>query len=135
MEPLAVGIEEAARLLGFELLADLVSQFIVFAGKVLLGVVIFGVGLFLANLASRAIRASTASQARFLSLAAQIAIIVLAGAMALRQMGLANDIINLAFGLLLGAIALAAAIAFGIGGREVAARQLESWVKTFRNEE
>ncbi len=126
---------EAARLLGFALLADLVSQFIVFSGKVLLGVVIFGVGLFLATLASKAIQASSAKQARFLSLAAQVAILILAGAMALRQMGLASDIINMAFGLLLGAVAIAAAIAFGIGGREIAARELEGWIKAFRKEE
>jgi len=36
--------------------------------------------------------------------AARISILVFAGAMALRQMELANEIINLAFGLLLGAI-------------------------------
>ncbi len=53
---------------------------------------------------------------------------VLAGAMALRQMGLANEIITLAFGLLLGAIAVAAAIAFGIGGRELAGEALKNWL-------
>jgi len=126
---------EAARLLGFDLLADLVSQFIVFAGKVLLGVVIFGVGLFLAGLASKTIQASSARQARFLSLAAQVAILTLAGAMALRQMGLAGDIINMAFGLLLGAVAVAAALAFGIGGRDIAARELEGWIKAFKKED
>jgi uncharacterized membrane protein YedE/YeeE len=44
-------------------------------------------------------------------------------------MRLANEIIELAFGLLLGSIAVAAAIAFGVGGRDLAARQLETWVK------
>jgi hypothetical protein len=42
-------------------------------------------------------------------------------------MGLANEIINLAFGLILGAIAVAIAVAFGIGGRDIAARKLEEW--------
>ena len=55
----------------------------------------------------------------------RVAILVLAGAMALKQMGLADSIINLAFGLILGAIAVAAAIAFGIGGRDLAREQLE----------
>ena len=55
---------------------------------------------------------------------------VLTAAMALRQMGFANEIVNLAFGLLLGAVAVAVAIAFGVGGRDVAARQLESWRNT-----
>jgi len=48
--------------------------------------------------------------------------------MALRQMGLAEDIVNLAFGLVLGAIALATAVAFGLGARDAAGRQVEQWV-------
>ena len=47
--------------------------------------------------------------------------------MSLREMGLANEIITIAFGLLLGAIAVAAAIAFGIGGRDLAADTLKGW--------
>jgi hypothetical protein len=118
---------EASRLLGFMLLADLVAQFTVFAGQVIMGLIIFAIGLFLANLASKAVRASGVAQGNLLAPAARVSILVLAGAMALRQMGLANEIINLAFGLLLGAIAVAIALAFGLGGREVAARQLEEW--------
>jgi hypothetical protein len=68
-------------------------------------------------------------------MAAQGAILVLTGAMALRQMGVANEIINLAFGLLIGAIAVAAALAFGLGGREVAGRQLQQWVQAAQSGE
>jgi hypothetical protein len=118
---------EASRLLGFAVLADLVAQFLVFAGQVLLGLVIFAVGLYLANLAGRVIQASGSEQAKVLAMAARVSIMVLAGTMALSQMNLASDIINLAFGIVLGAMALALALAFGIGGREVAARQLEEW--------
>jgi len=102
---------------------------LVFAGHVLLGLVIFAVGLFLASLADRTVNATAASQAPVLAVAARVSILILAGAMALRQMGLANEIITLAFGLLLGAIAVAVAIAFGIGGRDLAAETLGSWRK------
>jgi uncharacterized membrane protein len=54
--------------------------------------------------------------------------------MALQQMGLADEIISLAFGLLFGAIAVAAAIAFGLGGRDIAARQLDEWHGTIKTE-
>ncbi len=118
---------EASRLLGFAVLAELVAQFLVFAGQVLLGLVIFAVGLYLANLAARVINSSGNDQAKLLSMAARVSIMVLAGTMALSQMNLASDIINLAFGIVLGSIALSLALAFGIGGREVAARQLEEW--------
>jgi hypothetical protein len=118
---------EASRLLGFDVLANLVAQFLVFASQVALGLVIFAIGMYLANLAARVIQSSDAAQANMLALAARISILTLAGAMAMSQMGLASDIINLAFGIILGAIALSMALAFGIGGREVAARQLEDW--------
>lgn len=124
---------EAARQMGFALLADLVAQFTVFAGHVILGLIIFGIGLYLADLASRTLRSSGAVQAGLMAVTARLAIIVLAGAMALRQMGLANEIINLAFGLLLGAIAIAVAIALGLGGRDIASRELSQWVESMKS--
>lgn len=125
---------EAARLLGFLNLAALITQFTVFAGQIILGLIILAVGLFLANLAGNTIAGSDLSQANLLALLARAAILVLAGAMALRQMGLANEIVNLAFGLLLGAVAVAAALAFGLGGRDIAGRELEKWVEAVREE-
>ena len=119
---------EAARLLGFEALATLISEFVIFAGQVILGLIIFGIGLYLGNLAAAAVQASATAQASVLALVTRVSIIVLAAAMALRQMGLANEIVTLAFGLLLGAIAVAAALAVGLGGRDVASRAIERWV-------
>jgi hypothetical protein len=123
---------EAAGLLGFENLAALVSSFVVFAGQVIVGLVVFGVGLYLANLASRTVLASSSSQAAFLAVVARVSIIILAGAIALRQMGLANEIIELAFGLLLGSVVVAAALAFGLGGRDVAAKHIEGWLASMK---
>ena len=126
---------EALQLLSFGELAALVSSFIVFLGNVLLGLVILGLGLYLANLAATTIGASGSGQSAILATAARGAILVLAGAMALRQMNVAEDIINLAFGLLLGAVAVAAAVAFGIGGRDLARKQLERWSGSLRGDE
>ncbi len=126
---------EALGLLGFEALGDLIAQFLVFAGHIFLGLIIFAIGLYLANLASKTVLASGAAQAGLLAMAARLSIIVLAGAMALRQMGLANEIINLTFGLLLGAIAVAVAIAFGLGGRDIAARELAGWIQGIRSKD
>jgi hypothetical protein len=52
---------------------------------------------------------------------AQFAILGLVFAMGLRAMGIANEIVQLAFGLVLGAVAVAVALSFGLGGREAAA--------------
>jgi hypothetical protein len=120
---------EAARLLGFSAFAGMVADVTVLGGHVLLGLLIMAIGLWVANLVAETVNAAGKPQAGLLSVIARVAILVLAGAMALRQMGLANDIIALAFGLTLGAVAVAAAIAFGIGGRDIAKRKLEEWLK------
>jgi len=123
---------EAAELLGFGILADLVANFLSFAGQIILGVIILGIGLYLANVARNVILSTAGAQATLLSQAARLAIIILTVAMGLRQMGLANDIVNLAFGLLLGAIAIAVALAFGLGAREIAGREVEALVSQLR---
>ena len=123
---------EAVNRIGFAKVADMLTGFTVLAGQVILGLVIFGLGLLLAKLVSKAILSTAPAQASLLAMTARIAIIVLAGAIALRQMGLANEIISLAFGFIIGAIALALALAFGIGGRETAAKELEEWIRSMK---
>lgn len=118
---------EAFSTLGFDTLSELVSQLTVLGGHILFGLVILGLGLYFANIASDTLKGGNFSNASTMAFIARIAIIILAGAMALRHMGLANEIINMAFGLILGAVAVAAAIAFGIGGREIAAKKLSVW--------
>ena len=118
---------EAASALGLGALAVLIAEFTVLAGQVLLGLIIFAVGLYLSNLAYSAVKSNASEQSDVLAVAARVSILVFAGAMALKQMGLADSIVNLAFGLILGAIALAAAIAFGWGGRDAAKRQIEKF--------
>jgi hypothetical protein len=124
---------EASKLLGFALLADLISRFMVFGGHLLLGLIVIAIGLYLANFASTAIQSSGAAGASLLAKAAKVAILVLVTAMALRQMGLADEIVNLAFGLLFGALAVAVALAFGLGGRDIAAKEIQEWVQSIKS--
>jgi chromate transport protein ChrA len=84
-------------------------------------------GLFLANLAGNAVRGTGTANSGFLAMVARSAVMVLTAAMALREMGFAEDIVNLAFGLLFGAVAVAVALAFGLGGRDAAGAQVQSW--------
>ena len=124
----------ATNILGIPALTAIVSGLLVLLGQVVVGLVIFGVGLYLANLAYGIVSSSGTSQARILGQTARIAIIALVAAMALQQIGIAPNIINLAFGLLLGAISVAIALAFGLGGRDVAAEQLRDWLSSFKRE-
>ncbi|QIZ73602.1 mechanosensitive ion channel [Oxynema aestuarii AP17] len=125
----------ATEVLQFEVLTIISGEILRIAGLVLVGVIVFGIGLYLANLAYSLIAQSKTAQAEILGQAARISIIALAGAMALQQMGIAPHIVNLAFGLLFGAIAVAIALAFGLGGRDVAGEQLRDWLAQFKNKE
>ncbi len=102
------------------------------AGQVLVGALIFAVGLYLANFAARFIQSSGVPQSSTLATVARVVILAFTGAMALERAGVSTNIVNLAFGLLLGAVAVAIAIAFGLGGRDVASETLRDWVKPFR---
>ncbi len=122
----------AVNILGIPALEDVFRIILAIAGQVLIGVVVFAIGLYLANFAYKLIVASGTTQSRLLAQSARVAIITLVGAMALNRMGIAPNIVNLAFGLILGGIAVAIALAFGLGGREVAREELKSWVSSFK---
>jgi hypothetical protein len=127
------GMVTATEILQFDALTNIVRAILRVGARVLSGGVVFAVGLYLANLAFRLVNAmGTSGQTKILAQAARISVLVLVGAMALQQMGVATDIVNLAFGLLLGAIAVAIAIAFGLGGRDVAGDQLRKWLGAFK---
>ena len=126
------GVVTATEVLGFAQLTEIVRSIMQVSAQVLSGVVVFAIGLYAANLAFRAIRSTGSGQAQVLAQAARVAIIILVSAMALRQIGVATDIVNLAFGLLLGAVAVAIAIAFGLGGRDIASEQIRDWLDAFK---
>jgi hypothetical protein len=121
---------EAAALLGFAGINDLLEQFISFGADVLLGLVILAVGWWLADVAARAIERAN-PEGRGMARIARFAILGLVTAMGLRAMGVADDIVNLAFGLVLGAIAVAIALAFGLGGRDAAGKISQRWADEF----
>ncbi|WP_052101499.1 mechanosensitive ion channel [Novilysobacter arseniciresistens] len=121
---------EAAALLGFGGVHALLEQFIAFGADILLGLVIFVVGYWLADLAGKAIERAN-PDGRGLARIARLAILGLVVAMGLRAMGVADDIVNLAFGLVLGAVAVSVALAFGLGGREAAGRIADRWASQY----
>ena len=130
-----LAVTGAAELLGFGSMTAYVSAILAFVARIAVALVVFAIGLYLANLARRAVRAVAGARGNLLGNIAWVAIVFFTGALALGRTGISQDIVNLAFGLLLGAIAVAAALAFGLGGREVAGRELENMVDAFKREE
>ena len=120
---------EATAQLGFEELAGMFVTLTLLFGKIVFGVVIFGFGLYLAAVFGRIASRKGGVYGSILGAIVRVAIVALSLFMALGQMGIANEIITLAFGLILGSAAIAVAIAFGLGGRDLAQKQMEQWTQ------
>ena len=129
----AGGVDQAAQL-GFGQVSEIVASFIRFGGDILLGSAILVIGFWLANLAHDAIQRASGPGRTGLARIGRFAILGLVIAMGLRAMGIANEIVQLAFGLTLGSIAVAVALAFGLGGREAAGKLLEHWLTKLRKD-
>ena len=117
---------EAARQLGGDQIAIFLAQVTALGGKVIFGTLIIVAGIFLARIISNLVGSGT-GEGGFGQTIVRYAIIALFTAIGLTFMGLADNIVQMAFGLILGAAAVATAIAFGLGGRDAAARVLERW--------
>jgi hypothetical protein len=120
----------AAAQLGFQDLAGMLVTLTLLFGKVVLAAAIFGFGLYLASLFGRIVARKGGAYGSMLGAIVRVAIVTLSLFMALREMGIANEIITLAFGLTLGSAAVAAAVAFGMGGRDLARKHMEQWVQS-----
>ena len=123
----------AVNILNIPALTELVSGIVLVSGKIIAGLIIFAIGLYFANVAFNLILSSGMQQSRTLAQAGRIVIIAFSLALGLQQMGIAPNIVNLAFGLLLGSVAVAIALAFGLGSREIAAEQVREWMNNFKS--
>ncbi|MGL4509107.1 mechanosensitive ion channel [Cetobacterium sp.] len=128
-------IIQSIEILNFGSLQDLSLRLTVLLGDILLGVIVIAIGIVIANYAAKIIKNTSLANKDQIASIAKIAIIVFVGAMGLRQMGIANEIINLAFGFTVGALAVAFAIAFGIGGKDLAKEKLQKLNCCKKNEE
>ena len=118
---------EAAKQLGGGTVAIFLAQITELGGKVIFGTLIIVAGIFLARIISNLVGSST-GEGSYAQTIVRYGIIALFTAIGLSFMGLADTIVILAFGLILGSAAIAAALAFGLGGRDAAARLLERYV-------
>lgn len=109
---------------------DLLSDVFTISGRIFFGLVVLFGGVFISNLAVNAV--SQSENAPWLKQVVRFATMGIFLAFALHTMGIAENIVELAFGLTLGSIAVTFALAFGLGGREAAGRSMESFLSKFR---
>lgn len=114
----------AVNVLEIDIISTIFAKVLEFGGGILIGGVILVVGNFLSSIAYQKL---TASGCTAIANIARIAIIGLVLAMGLRAMGLADNIVNMAFGFTLGSVSVAIALAFGLGGRDAAKNIADHW--------
>jgi small-conductance mechanosensitive channel len=116
---------EALEIVGLDFLVGLASAVLAYLPMLFTALVILGIGLYVGNLAERIVKnVVKQSYARTLAATAKYSIFAVTGFMALDQLGVAHSIVNAAFILLLGGLALAFGLSFGLGGKEFAAKYL-----------
>ena len=126
----------AVELLGSSFLVDAMDIFISLLWNVFLAAIMFAFGLYFANLAYKIILETGTDNALFMARMAKALVIIFAAAIALGQIGIAKEIINLAFGISLGALGLAFALAFGLGvglsKRDIPGREVDDLIDRWR---
>lgn len=121
----------AANVLGMPQVSLLLNQVLLWIPNLLVAAVILLVAPLLARFVRGAIEVGAGqmgfSNARLLGRIAEIAIVAFAVLVAINQLGIAADLINILFIGIVAAVSLAFGLAFGLGGRDVAARITEDW--------
>ncbi|MEM5564919.1 mechanosensitive ion channel [Psychroserpens sp. AS72] len=122
------GMLTAFEKLEFTQLTNILDTVIAYAGKIIFGIAIVGIGLLVANLFTKALNSKNNP---FVVSIVKISIIAIFLAIGLRSMGIADEIVNLAFGITLGTVALTIVLSFGLGGREAAGKQMSKILEKF----
>lgn len=123
----------AINTLGLAAVADLLNQILLYIPKVIAAVVVLILGLFFANFLAGVIRTAAANaglpEAEALAAIARYALIVFTGAVTLQELGVGAELVRSAFTIVFGAVALALALAFGLGCKDLA----RDWVVRYLN--
>ncbi len=124
------GILTGVEILELGQLNDILRSILDLTGQIMFGLLILIIGNFIATLFYNML--SKSENNKFVASIARGAIIALFLAISLRTMGIANSIVELAFGLILGAIAVAIALSYGLGGREAAGEHMKEILNKFK---
>ncbi|GJG87844.1 hypothetical protein tb265_30250 [Gemmatimonadetes bacterium T265] len=126
----------AANALGLKSLADVFAELVGYIPSVIAAVVIVIAGILLGGFVEGLIRASagTIHGGPTLARVARVGVVVIAVFMALQELGVATEIVTTAFAILFGAVALALALSFGLGNRELAGEVTREWYVRYRAE-
>src|SRR5690606_15234060 len=124
------GIITAVEVLRLEYLNLILTEVLFITGSIAFGVLILLIGNFISTLIYNAMIRSAKNS--FIASVVRYATLGLFIGIALRAMGIANEIVELAFGLTLGALAVVIALSYGLGGREAAGEHFREIIQKFK---
>lgn len=126
-----VAIQAAAQILGMERISDIINAILLWLPNLVVALAIVVIGALIARFLGGIVRASASEMGLgnpdLLAGIARYAVIAFAVVAAVDQLGIAETVVNTLFVMLVGALALAFALAFGLGGQQVAAQMTQSW--------
>lgn len=118
---------------GLEITAQLFDKVIMYIPNVVAALFIIVIGMFVAALLCGITTTAAANaglkQAGFLGQLVRVIVIIFVSVTAIEQLGIATTVLNTAVIIILASIGLAAAIAFGLGAKDVAAKAISDWVE------
>ena len=118
---------EALDVLQLDVLTNIGSEIIKYMPLAVSAAIIMGLAILLANFVEKQINNNF--EDKTVALIAKIAIIVVGVFVTMYQLGIASDMVNSAFIIILSAFAVAFAVSFGVGGRDFAKRSLDKFEK------
>jgi hypothetical protein len=126
-----VAIQAAAQILGMERISEIINAILLWLPNLVVALAIVVIGALIAGFVSGIVRASTSEMGMgnpdLMAGVARYAIIGFAVVAAVDQLGIAETVVNTLFIMVIGALALAFGLAFGLGGQQVAAQLTQSW--------
>ncbi|MGA8854639.1 MAG: mechanosensitive ion channel [Christiangramia sp.] len=126
------GIITAVNILGLDQLSETLDQILEVTGQIIFGLIILAVGNYISLVIYNTMSKTRSNN--FIASVVRWASLALFLAIALRTMGIANEIVELAFGLILGAIAVAVALSYGLGGRDAAGEHFKEIIQKFKDD-
>jgi hypothetical protein len=123
----------AANFLGWPQVSELLNAFIAWLPNLIVAVIILVAAPVIGRLVRGAVETGSSqmgmTSGRTLGRLAEIAIIAFAVVVAINQVGIASDLVNILFIGVVAALALGFGLAFGLGGREVAGQVTQDWYR------
>jgi Conserved TM helix len=126
-----IAIQAAAQILGMEQITEILNAILLWLPNLVVALAIIVLGALIGKFVAGVVRASTSEMGLgnpdLLAGAARYAVIAFAIVAAVDQLGIAETVVNTLFVMIIGALALAFGLAFGLGGQGVAQQMTQSW--------